>query len=401
MRDWAEKHRPQRLDDVVGQKSPLAEMRAWANSWESGPPKRVALVLSGPPGVGKTTAAHALAREYGWGVIEMNASDQRTARRIQQVALRGALYDTFTEDGEYIRAREGGRKLIVIDEADHLFGRVDHGGTSAIGEVLRKTQQPVILIVNDYYELSRKASVVRRLAKQVRFGKPSPAAVKPLLRRIAQAEGKTVAEDALAYLAEACGGDVRAAINDLQALTEGREALSLEAIRGVGTRDDRLDNWGALREIFRSGSCKASRERAWDIDASPEEFILWIDENLPYEYREVPDLTAGLDAVSKADVYLGRVRRRMNYAFWAYASDLLTCGVTTARKGRYGGGQYRFPSWLGKMARSRGAREAYRALSAKIGGHTHASIPFGWPSKTSSPSSRRCSGGTGSSGWPW
>jgi replication factor C large subunit len=374
MLDWAEKHRPRTLEEVVGNKAALGEMRNWADAWVAGNPKRKALVLSGPPGIGKTTAALALAHDYGWGAVEMNASDSRTAKRVQDVALRGALYDTFSVDGEYIRAKDGGRKLIVIDEADNLFVRVDRGGGAAISEVLRETQQPVILIVNDYYELTRKSSAVRSLAKQVKFPKASPASIRTLLRRIAGAEEVRVSDEAVEYLAEACDGDIRAAVNDLQALSEGREALSLKDIEGVGTRDSRLDNWSALREIFRGRSCRASRERALDIGASPEEFILWVDENLPYEYRDLRDLSRGYRAVTKADVYLGRVRRRQNYTFWGYASDMLTCGVTAARIGRYTGVQYRFPSWLGKMSRSRGSREAHRALSAKIASHCRTSI---------------------------
>ncbi|MCI4344887.1 MAG: AAA family ATPase [Thermoplasmata archaeon] len=73
--------------------------------------------------MGKTTAALALAREYGWTVVEMNASDARNQHAIEQVAGRASLTATLGDDGVFRRPAEGGRTLIVLDEADSLSGR--------------------------------------------------------------------------------------------------------------------------------------------------------------------------------------------------------------------------------------------------------------------------------------
>ena len=76
--DWTEKYRPQTLDDVIGNPSAVNTLRTWAKSWDNGIPKMRAVVLMGTPGVGKTTSAEALAREMGWSIVEMIASDQST-----------------------------------------------------------------------------------------------------------------------------------------------------------------------------------------------------------------------------------------------------------------------------------------------------------------------------------
>jgi DNA polymerase III delta prime subunit len=125
-RPLTERIRPARLSEVLGNRRAVFDLKKWASSWnnESGtPPARRAALLEGPPGVGKTTAAVALARENGWSLVEMNASDARNQDAIGDVAGRAALTNTLGEDGTYLGTRKGGRTLILLDEADCLTGR--------------------------------------------------------------------------------------------------------------------------------------------------------------------------------------------------------------------------------------------------------------------------------------
>jgi replication factor C large subunit len=373
MEEWAEKYRPPSLADVVGNGAALAELERWARSWEGGVPAKRAVILAGDPGVGKTSAALALARDMGWTVLEMNASDRRNAAAIREVATRGALMQTFTDAGAYLRADEGGRKLIVLDEADNLFGREDAGGVGAIVDTIRQARQPIVLIVNDLYELTRRSSAIKRLAKTIRFQAVHPASVKVALQRICKAEGLRVADGVLEHIAERAGGDLRSAVNDLQSLAAGRTAIAEADLTVLGYRDVPTTIFAALSEIFRSGHGERARRAVFDLDESPEDLVLWIDENMPFEYRQPDDLVRGYDALTRADVFLGRVRRRQHYGLWSYASDLMTAGVAVARRGRYGGGRYRFPLWLSKMSRSRGRRGTIQGLCRKIGRYVHAS----------------------------
>jgi replication factor C large subunit len=107
--EWAEKYRPKRLDDVLGNPQAINDLREWAESWERGIPKKRAVVLMGDPGVGKTSSALALALEFGWGAIELNASDLRNADSIKRVATSGALNETSTDSGDFVSTRHGGR----------------------------------------------------------------------------------------------------------------------------------------------------------------------------------------------------------------------------------------------------------------------------------------------------
>lgn len=374
MIDWAEKYRPKTLGDVAGNSKAINQMRRWAEDWSHKVPAKKALVLAGDPGIGKTSAALALANDFGWTVVEMNASDKRNAKAVRDIALRGAVGETFGADGSYISVKDGGRKLVVLDEADNLFGKEDMGGVGAISEVLRNTKQPIILIANDLYGLTRRSSAIKRECTIIRFQKPNAASVARVLRDIARNEGVKVAEDALIYVAERNEGDIRSAINDLQSLVEGKEEVRIDDVNALGYRDRSKDIYSTLSGIFRGTSCKRTKEIVYQLDEPPDYLILWIDHNLPYDYRDPGDLERAYDALSRADVYLGRVSRLQYYGLWSYATDMMSCGVSLARQGRYTGGRYNFPTWLARMSRSRGIRNTINSINSKIAAHCHTSM---------------------------
>src|SRR5512136_787242 len=158
--EWTEKYRPKSLSQIVGNEYAVSSMRRWGESWRRGSPRLKALVLRGEPGIGKTSAALALAKDMGWDFIEMNASDHRNAASIKAVAGAGSANQTFSASGEFLSSSRGKRKLIILDEADNLFGHEDSGGAKAIVDTIRESGQPIVLIVNDFYELSRRAPAI-------------------------------------------------------------------------------------------------------------------------------------------------------------------------------------------------------------------------------------------------
>jgi len=373
MQSWTEKYRPKSLSDILGNATAIKDLREWAESWNHGKPEKKAAILAGKPGTGKTSAALALAEDMHWQVIEMNASDARNAEAVRKVATRGARFQTFLSDGSYVKAEEGGRKLIILDEADNLFGNEDRGGIGAIAETTQKTGQPIILIANDLYELTRRSSSLKRLCKTIKFQRLHISSIKSALKRICKSEGIAVDDETLEHIAGKAQGDLRSAINDLQSIAEGKTEITHEDAAVLGNRDTEGSVFEALVEIFRSGSLEKARKSALNLDESPETLIMWIDENLPMDYRRTDDLARGFSALSKADIYLGRVRRRQNYGLWSYASEMMTGGVAVARQGQYAGGVYRFPTWLVKMSRSSAHRKTVDSLAGKLGEHMHTS----------------------------
>ncbi len=355
--DWAEKYRPASLSDVVGNDAAVKALKKWASTYGEG--KR-AVILYGSPGVGKTSAALALARDMGWDYIEMNASDQRTKDAINKVA--GAASKTGTFEG----TRE--RRLIILDEADNLHGNADRGGEAAMINVIRNSDQPIILIANDFYALSKP---LREAAEPVQFRAILSSSIVKALKKVCSGERIRCEPEALMKIAERTN-DLRSAINDLQAAAIGKEEVTL-ADGSTAERDVPESIFKVMGFIFRGDDPEKALRSARELDESPEDLIGWVDENLPREYRD-DDLERGFDALSKADIFLGRVRRRQDYGMWRYASFMMVAGVNRARRHRFGGyTRYSSPTYWQKLGRARSRRTVRDSLAVKVGKYCHAS----------------------------
>ncbi len=365
--EWAEKYRPQTLKEIVGNKKAVKDLRTWAEKWLPGIPEKRAVILQGPAGVGKTSTAHALAHDMGWEVIELNASDQRTAGVIEKVAGSAASMNTLF----------GGKRLIILDEADNLHGTADRGGMRAIAGIIKSTLQPIMLIVNDVYGLT---PTIRNLCQEIKFGSVQSRSMVPALKKVCESEGILCSPDAIQQIAENAGGDLRSAINDLQAAASGREVLEVEDI-STSSRDVKENIFKVMQRIFKSTDCKKALEAARGLDESPEDLIHWIDENLPAQYAsndgDLGDIRAGFGYLSRADLYLGRVKKRQNYGMWRYASMLMVCGAAISKTKPYPGFiKYQSPSLWRRMGQIRSRRDLRDNIASKIGEHSFESMRY-------------------------
>jgi len=362
--DWCEKYRPKALNEVVGNKQGKERLMEWAGAWKGREkPQKKGVIISGNPGIGKTSAALALANDMGWEVVELNASDKRDYESINGIAGVGAVNETFGIDGSFVPKK---KRLILLDEADNLFGREDRGGVRAIVEVLRKSQQPIILVVNDYYSLVSRSGALRNLTLQVDFRRPTKRGIANLLAKICEFEGVEADEGALTLLAENCKGDIRSAIRDLQLLALSPK-IDDENVLSLGGRDREEDLFRVLAKVFKSNTAQEARTAFQSLDEAPDHFLLWIDENLPIEYKKPADMYRGFYFVSRSDLFLNRSAKRQAYVLWSYAIDLMTAGVASAKEKPYQGfTRYRFPSYLKKMSLARKDRGLRSDIVKKI-----------------------------------
>ena len=372
--DWAEKYRPKTLSQVVGNPGAAEQMRKWAEQWRQGPPEKRALTIIGSPGIGKTSAAEALAHDMGWDILEMNASDQRNADAIRNVATRGSMYSSFAADGSFRDASSGDMKLIVLDEADCLYGNADRGAMPVINDLVKTTEQPLILIANDGYALNRKSSVIKDQTIQISFRRPTAASIAKVIRAVCAKEGVEITDDAVAKIAENSAGDIRAALRDLQSLASSRKVVTAADAAMLTGREERSELFDVVGAIYRRRDPELARRYLMQADTDPDTLLLWLSENMPFECHTSGDLVRVSERLSRADVYLGRVKKRMLYGFRGYAVDMMVQGVPEAlHSGTVTHDRLRFPSYLLKMSRSKGSRALRASASAKIGAYMHTS----------------------------
>ena len=327
MVDWTEKYRPSTLSAVRGNDKARDALAEWAETWDD---HREAVVVHGSPGVGKTSAAHALAADMEWETVELNASDQRTADVIERFAGRASKNATLS--GSTGADDTGGRQLVILDEADNIHGNYDRGGASAITRVVKDSGQPIVLIANDYYEMSRG---LRNACQEIEFRDVSARSIVPVLRDICRREGIDFDADALDRIAEVNDGDLRSAVNDLQAAAEADRRLSVEDVV-TSDRDRSLGVFPFLDAVLKEESAEEAIQSAYRVDETPDDLTKWIAENAPKVY-DGAELARAYDHLANADRWLGRVRATQDYGYWRYATDALAGGVAAARDGSKGG----------------------------------------------------------------
>jgi DNA polymerase III delta prime subunit len=465
-RPLSERLRPARLAGVIGNTGAVGQLRAWAETWarSTTPPARRAAVLRGPPGVGKTTAALAVAADFGWTVVEMNASEARNQTAIDLVAGRASLTHTLGDTGKFRTPAQGGRTLILLDEADCLTGRAteesahrpsplsfrdflrgrygsvdalnqgwklgetgrpptfpawsdipvspgrgaftklpaaqadigdwrgssrpvdtsDRGGLGAIARLVRETRQPLVLTVNDERPLTRYSPVFRSGVLRLAFDRLDVRELTTFLRGVAETQSIALGPKALDAIVRRSRGDLRAAVNDLEAIAPLPVGPAQEGV--LGMRDTEEEVAELVEEVFAEPRFYRSVEIRNRIDATPDDLFPWFEEASLRFPRTLAGTRAGIDAIARAERHLARSRRYRVYGLWSFATELMTSGPSTAIAAAGGSrpdARALFPSFLGEMGRSKATRAARQGILDKADRRLHLSRRKGaeatWP----------------------
>ncbi|MHC1626162.1 MAG: replication factor C large subunit [Methanoculleaceae archaeon] len=350
--DWAEKYRPRHLNEIVDNRPAVKRLYEWAKTWS---PESPPLILYGKPGTGKTSSAYALASDCGWDVVELNASDERTAGAIGRVAGAGSLSRSLSG---------AGRRLILLDEADNIHGSADRGGGRAIVEIIRRSRQPIILIANDLYGMP---GGLRSLCETVQFRAIQVRSIVPRLREICVAEGITFDNSALRLVAEQSNGDLRAAINTLQAISIGKDSITVRDVVS-SSKSERKTVFDLIAALYRGLSAEELLQILYAVDESPDTIIQWIEANTS-PLRDFQALEKGYRALARADEYLGWTFRRQYYTLWRYANALMLLGISDAAGGTGIRQRIRPPSRWKRMGKSKKQRITRQSLFGRLSSH--------------------------------
>jgi replication factor C large subunit len=360
---WTVKHKPKSLNEIVGNKEAIQKFVEWVKSWEKGIPKKRAVFIFGPPGIGKTVTVEAFAADFSMELVEKNASDYRTEEAINRFAGLASQYGSLF----------GGKRIILLDELDGLTGTADKGGVKAITDIVKTAQCPIVLIANNAYD--PRFTNLRNYCLLIEFKKPPASEVMKHLKRICVREGIQADDDALKFIAQRSEGDVRSAVNDLQALAQGKKRLTYNDVSWLGYRDRQDTIFNVLRMILYARTCSSAKQAVDMADVDIDMLFEWLYENVPAHLTDPHDLARAMDALSMADVYRGRIRATQDWSFTRYIIDYMTAGVAMARQNTKAHGwiPFKFPTRIQMLSRSKAERAIKLSIGQKIKRKCHIS----------------------------
>jgi len=305
---FAEKYKPKNLKEVKGQGIAIAKLKEFIEGF---PEKRKACILYGPSGCGKTASVYALATERNAEIMELNASDFRDKKIISEVVGGAASQKSLFAKS----------KIILIDEVDGISGFYDRGGLLELVRLIDFSCFPIIMTANHIWD--KKFSELRRLGELVEFKELSHNVIFDMLKEIAKKENLNFDESLLKNISIKSRGDLRAALNDLQAVDSSSKDIS--------ERDKEENIFNVLKQVLKNNPSENILNLYEKLDMSLDEVYLWLEENIPREYKG-EELARAIDLLSKADVFRGRIIRQQHWRFLVYQNFFLSYGVSASKK---------------------------------------------------------------------
>ncbi|GAB2280157.1 replication factor C subunit 1 [Dionaea muscipula] len=384
---WTEKYRPKVPDDVIGNRNLITQLHDWLSRWNEqflhskGKGKKnndsaakKAVLLSGTPGIGKTTSAKLVSQMLGFLAIEVNASDNRGKADAKiGKGISGSMSNSVKElvSNESMsvddRCRSKHQKTVLImDEVDGMSAG-DRGGVADLIASIKISKIPIICICNDRY--SQKLKSLVNYCFLLNFRKPTKQQMAKRLLQIANAEGLKVNEIALEELAARCNGDMRMALNQLQYMNLSMSVINYDDIRKrllSSAKDEDISPFTAVDKLFGFDGGKLRMDERLDLSMSDPDLVpLLVQENyLNYMpklagndengIKRMDLIARAAESIADGDIFNVQIRR---YRQWqlSQSGSLSSCIIPAALM--HGGRKVleegeknfnRFGGWLGK-----------------------------------------------------
>ena len=297
---WSEKYRPQIISDMVGNEEARAAIIEWFVKWKKGTKP---LLLVGPPGIGKTTIAYLVAKQFGYDMIGLNASDVRSKSRINEI-LMPVLGNVSVL----------GIPMIFVDEVDGIHGRGDYGGASALVDILKEPTVPIVLAANN--DTSDKMKSIKKVVNTIYFKRIPPRLLRVYLENILKKQSAKLSPGALIKVIDKSKGDIRSMINLTQSLETGFNPQTEQSFESVNVED-------GVNAFFKANSVEEARSVLYSMRIDPREKINAFYSSIVTSELDSASLAKYLEIISTADMLFGRIMKTQNWRLLRYLNDTL------------------------------------------------------------------------------
>ena len=297
---WSEKYRPKDILDLIGNEDARNSFVEWLTKWKKGTKP---ILLVGPPGIGKTTLANLAAKQFGYDLISLNASDVRSKKNIQEILSPVLGNETIF-----------GTPMIFIDEVDGIHGRADYGGTEAIIKILKESTVPIILAANS--DLSDKMKSIKKNTRVIQFRPLSPRLLRFYLNKILQLENAKISSDSLMKLVAESKGDIRSMINFTQALVTGFNPPTEKSFES-------LDIEESINTFYKANSIDEARSILYSLRIDPREKINAFYSSVIGSSISTDDMQRFLQIISTADMLYGKIMKTQQWRLLRYLDAIL------------------------------------------------------------------------------
>ena len=321
---WVDKYSPKTVKEIIGHSSVCSQVAQWL-SLTVRPPSERGLLLTGPPGIGKSTLIRIVAKELGYHVAESNASDARTAS-----VLRGQIA---------LGMRRLRKEVIVMEEADGC----DRGGSAELAQLIVKSPTPIICVAND----ARAVASLSKVCLHLKVARPTKTVIAAAMDVIAKKEKVSVTRQQLEKIVEESGNDIRSVLNQLQMRGSG------VAIAAEKDSMQRMDPFSA------TGRLLAQKGLPW-TDAEDLVYVdyhmvpLMVQECYLTASRSLEEAVAASEMISDGNIMQ---RRLLTSQEWALLPSIVATTIGASRTVSGSAPFNIFPKSLGKGS-SRRAQEA-------------------------------------------
>ena len=306
---WTDKYKPQSVNDLVGNIHNAQKVIDWIERYKptKGSGHR-AVLLSGPPGIGKTSMSHVILKGAGFEVKEFNASDVRSKK-----AVAGQVEDITTSRsmGEFFAsAGQQAKKLaLIMDEVDGMSSG-DRGGIQELIRIIEKSQVPIVCCCND--DTSDKVRALKKHCLNVPLTMPHITHVKKRILEIAAKENMSISEEAVDKLYQGCNGDLRQMITSLQMWRSTSSSMSEQDVKhGLESQHKEI------LQVTVHDVAKKIMSQPLDISQRMEAFFLNTDMAPLFVQQMYPSVAMGINCSNKQEL-----ARRMAYT--AKAADAIS-----------------------------------------------------------------------------